>query len=140
VTTPAEELREAATALREWAKDIPRPDFYLAVADWLDETADWVAAADAPETSPWVTGPLRIARAYMLEAAAPRIIAVERERIAQLAEQEAAHADLQVASDEARIVGAVLRKFATRLRQEVTGLAVAERTLEPDDGTEESGR
>jgi hypothetical protein len=85
----------------------------------------------------------------MLEAAAPRIIAVERERIAQLAEQEAAHADLQVASDEARIVGAVLRKFATRLRQEVTDLAVAERTLgrlpepgdfEPEDSSEESGR
>jgi hypothetical protein len=57
--------------LREWAKDIPRPDFYLAVADWLDETADWVAAADAPETSPWVTGPLKIARAPLGAEANP---------------------------------------------------------------------
>lgn len=40
----------------------------------------------------------------------------ERERCAQLAEQEAAHTDLQVVSDETRITGGVLRHFAARLR------------------------
>lgn len=50
-------------------------------------------------------------------AAAPFLAEDEREQCAQLAEQGAASADLQVASDEARIVGAVLRNFATQLRE-----------------------
>ena len=44
-------------------------------------------------------------------------VAAERERVAAMAEQDAAHADLQVASEEARIVGEVLRNFAKRLRE-----------------------
>lgn len=41
------------------------PGVALAVADWLDVAADWVAAARALETSRWVTGALAVARAYL---------------------------------------------------------------------------
>jgi hypothetical protein len=57
----------------------------------------------------------RLARAA-LAAAEPVIRRDERDQCIQMAEQDAAHADLMVASDEARIVGEVLRNFADRLR------------------------
>jgi hypothetical protein len=66
------------------------------------------------------------------EAAFLAGMAAERERCAQLAEQEAAHADLQVASEEARIVGAVLRNFAEWLRNPPEGT--------PDDNDHPSTR
>ena len=62
----------------------------------------------------WIEREMVIA---ILTAAAPHIAAAERERCAQMAEQDAGHADLQVASDEARIVGEVLRHFAAKLRE-----------------------
>jgi hypothetical protein len=52
-----------------------------------------------------------------LEAAAPFIAAAQREADAQLAEEEAAHADLEVAADEAPTCE-ILRWFAALLRRQ----------------------
>jgi hypothetical protein len=61
VTTPAEELREAAKRIRRDAA-WPTEDLSFAVADWLEEVAD-----DRHASLPaWVDdGALRIARACL---------------------------------------------------------------------------
>jgi hypothetical protein len=64
--TPAGELRTAATKLRKWAEDVPRPDFYFAVADWLEAAAEQAAIYEAQRA--WMSDDshaLIVARAYL---------------------------------------------------------------------------
>ena len=60
MTTPTEELREAAEGCADWVEDMP--EFYKAVGEFLAEVAD----DRHPELPAWVeAAALKIARAYL---------------------------------------------------------------------------
>ena len=60
MTTPTEELREAASGCADWVEDMP--EFYKAVGEFLAEVAD----DRHPALPAWVEdAALKIARAYL---------------------------------------------------------------------------